>query len=269
MGKNEKIPDDYQDVVREFRSFIDQRPNISSYNHSPSDLRATQRRVASDKDRAHDALRTFARHCNTHGLNKETLDYALSDRLTFGKDGKLDYIVGGYFPVEYRRAAANALETYVSVREREEAQNPQTSPSRLSELASRDGDHARFVRREVAENPKTPVGTVEALAFDKEPIVRKAIIARADVPMDVLATIKTRPALQKDGVGVALEQRERGMSSHEQLEFKTAIAMAKGQIPRLVVASPEVAGNQVAAREKCAFDLGVNPREDRSRGAER
>jgi hypothetical protein len=114
-----RMPETREEAVEIFEKWINQRPglDVRNYGTDRDGLRAFHEEQASireDKARAIEALRTFEGMPYDAAMLQAAMNHAFSGRLVFNDRGELDYTTGGYWPTEYRKAAAAVLEQYIS-----------------------------------------------------------------------------------------------------------------------------------------------------------
>ena len=103
-------------LIKLFRDFINQKPNIDRHNYSSySSLQYDYNKISKQKQKALTELSIFEVLPLVKEILSHSLVYAFSGRLSLksNKDGiYLDYIAGQYEPTEYRLCISEVLSDY-------------------------------------------------------------------------------------------------------------------------------------------------------------
>jgi hypothetical protein len=105
------------DIVNAFRAFIEQRPGFEAANYygAPAAYRYDARRAQQGLT---DARALLAFVAQTDGITANDMLRAIhyyGHRIGLTSKGEIEYVVGQYFPTEYRQAASRLLASMIWV----------------------------------------------------------------------------------------------------------------------------------------------------------
>ena len=124
------------------------------------------------------------------------------------------------------------------------ASNPSTPlPLKISLLEALAKDKEEGVRRNVADNPSTPVSVLEALAKDKDSYVRRNVASNPFTPGSVLEALALEPALtdnaHRSNVESALGKASTSLELRTELMKKVCAGLKPSYARTLVLTLPD------------------------------